>query len=158
MKKYLIPVALVVSMVLPAFTFGQTIQILPNGVELGQATSTVQKAPSAPVCIYVRVNLRQGNSDKAMKDWQISALQNYLRNSKFYYPTTGYFGPLTEAAVKNFQKNNGVPATGLVGPLTRGVLIGLMCPQPIPPSAINVVSPKDRGHLDSWHYSNYCLV
>ncbi|MCD6568687.1 peptidoglycan-binding protein [bacterium] len=32
---------------------------------------------------------------------------------------SGYFGPATERAVKEFQKKYGIPATGEVGPLTR---------------------------------------
>ncbi len=35
---------------------------------------------------------------------------------------TGWFGPLTLAAVKQYQAANGIPATGFVGPLTRAVL------------------------------------
>lgn len=35
---------------------------------------------------------------------------------------TGYFGPLTLAAVKLYQAAHGVPATGFVGPLTRAAL------------------------------------
>jgi hypothetical protein len=37
-------------------------------------------------------------------------------------PQSGYFGKLTEAAVKAFQKQNGLPQTGTVGPLTRAKL------------------------------------
>jgi peptidoglycan hydrolase-like protein with peptidoglycan-binding domain len=35
---------------------------------------------------------------------------------------TGYFGALTQAAVRAFQKINSVEETGTVGPITRGVL------------------------------------
>ena len=35
---------------------------------------------------------------------------------------TGYFGSLTEAAVKLYQAANGIPATGYVGPLTLAAL------------------------------------
>ncbi|MEJ0053265.1 MAG: peptidoglycan-binding domain-containing protein [bacterium] len=35
---------------------------------------------------------------------------------------TGYFGPMTLAAVKLWQAAHGVPATGYVGPLTRAAL------------------------------------
>ncbi|HYE23220.1 MAG TPA: pectate lyase-like adhesive domain-containing protein [Candidatus Paceibacterota bacterium] len=35
---------------------------------------------------------------------------------------TGYFGPLTQEAVKLYQAANGIPATGYVGPLTRAAL------------------------------------
>lgn len=35
---------------------------------------------------------------------------------------TGFFGPLTYAAVVKYQRANGIPATGFVGPLTRAAL------------------------------------
>lgn len=35
---------------------------------------------------------------------------------------TGYFGPLTEAAVKRFQQKYGIEPIGIVGPKTRAVL------------------------------------
>lgn len=35
---------------------------------------------------------------------------------------TGWFGPLTLAAVKEYQAANGIITTGFVGPLTRGAL------------------------------------
>ena len=50
-------------------------------------------------------------------------LQKYLTKKGFYRGMlTGYFGPLTLATVKAFQKKNSIPETGLVGPLTRAVL------------------------------------
>lgn len=51
-------------------------------------------------------------------------IQDKLRNLGFFtYPTsTGFFGPITLAAVKAFQTANGIPATGFVGPLTMAAL------------------------------------
>jgi hypothetical protein len=51
-------------------------------------------------------------------------LQKRLRALGFFtYPTdTGYFGPLTQAAVKLYQASKGIITTGYVGPLTRGAL------------------------------------
>ncbi|MGE4555106.1 MAG: peptidoglycan-binding protein, partial [Candidatus Paceibacterota bacterium] len=48
-------------------------------------------------------------------------------------PTSGYFGPLTEAAVKKFQGQYGIPQTGYVGPLTRAKLNELYC-TPVTPT------------------------
>jgi peptidoglycan hydrolase-like protein with peptidoglycan-binding domain len=39
------------------------------------------------------------------------------------YPQSGFFGPLTLAAVIKYQKANGItPAVGFVGPITRAKL------------------------------------
>jgi peptidoglycan hydrolase-like protein with peptidoglycan-binding domain len=54
---------------------------------------------------------------------EVSFLQNLL--GKFGYFTgaaTGYFGTLTEQAVRSFQGANQLAAVGSVGPLTRGLL------------------------------------
>ena len=37
-------------------------------------------------------------------------------------PQTGYFGPVTLAAVKTYQRAHGIPTTGVVGPLTWAAL------------------------------------
>lgn len=68
---------------------------------------------------------------------QVTELQTYLARNASYYPSgliTGYFGPLTQAAVQRFQAaqgivSDGTPATtgyGRVGPRTMASLNGLM--------------------------------
>ncbi len=53
----------------------------------------------------------------------VTALQNRLAALGFYSgPVTGYFGALTSAAMKKFQKAHGVAAVGFVGPATRAAL------------------------------------
>ncbi|MDO8523404.1 MAG: peptidoglycan-binding protein, partial [bacterium] len=65
------------------------------------------------------------NLGLGMKDSDVSELQNRLTKDGIYFgPVTGYFGPLTLAAVKAYQAAH--PAigyvTGFVGPLTRAEL------------------------------------
>ena len=43
---------------------------------------------------------------------------------------TGYYGPMTKAAVIAFQKNNSIATTGTVGPLTRAALNSGTVPTP----------------------------
>jgi peptidoglycan hydrolase-like protein with peptidoglycan-binding domain len=55
----------------------------------------------------------------------VSALQEILAADPDIYPeglVTGRFGPLTEKAVKRFQKKWNIEQAGLVGPKTRGAL------------------------------------
>lgn len=55
----------------------------------------------------------------------VTELQKRLQAEGFYtFPTvTGYFGPITKAAVEAYQRaHNIVPASGYVGPMTRAAL------------------------------------
>ena len=56
----------------------------------------------------------------------VSQLQDRLRAEGFFtFPTsTGFYGPITFAAVQAYQRAHGIPATGFVGPLTLAALNG----------------------------------
>jgi peptidoglycan hydrolase-like protein with peptidoglycan-binding domain len=60
----------------------------------------------------------------------VTALQQFLTTAGFYTGAiTGYFGPLTKAAVVKYQTANGIsPTSGYVGPLTRSLLDQGMTP------------------------------
>ena len=54
---------------------------------------------------------------------EVGELQQYLFEKGFYLGQfTGYFGRLTEAAVKVFQRVHGLDLVGYAGPLTRALL------------------------------------
>ena len=58
---------------------------------------------------------------RGMRGKDVSLLQEFLATDLDVYPeglVTGYFGPLTQRAVKRFQKKMGVEEVGLVGPKT----------------------------------------
>lgn len=60
--------------------------------------------------------LQIGSTDKEVK-----TLQEFLKRDPEVYPeglVTGYYGALTEKAVKKFQEKNGIEAIGVVGPKT----------------------------------------
>jgi parallel beta-helix repeat protein len=63
--------------------------------------------------------LKRGSKNK-----QVSQLQQTLRKLGFFtYPqNTGYFGKVTETAVKAFQKAHNIETVGMVGPKTREAL------------------------------------
>ena len=55
----------------------------------------------------------------------VSAVQTFLSADVTLYPerlVTGYYGSLTEAAVKRFQVRNGISAVGRIGPVTLPVI------------------------------------
>jgi N-acetyl-anhydromuramyl-L-alanine amidase AmpD len=53
---------------------------------------------------------------------EVRRLQSALTRLGYMNTVTGYFGPVTRAAVTRFQRDRGVPQTGTFGPLTRAAL------------------------------------
>ena len=84
-----------------------------------------------------------------MSDSEVTALQTSLKGDATVYPeglVTGYFGSLTQKAVKAFQTKYGIDPVGQVGPITRAKLNSLYCvaasPTPTPtPTATPVAGP-----------------
>ncbi len=65
-------------------------------------------------------SLSRGSRGEAVK-----TLQNILKSIGLFpsqVESTGYFGPITETAVKAFQAREGIEQVGIVGPLTRSAL------------------------------------
>jgi len=64
------------------------------------------------------------NMTVGSKGNDVTELQARLADEGVYTgPVTGFFGPLTRAAVISYQQaHNITPAVGYVGPITRGVL------------------------------------
>ncbi len=86
-----------------------------------------------------------------MTDAEVFNLQKALSLDPAIYPegeVTGYFGKMTEAAVKRFQSKYGIRTTGQVGPQTRAKLHELHGPSDMGPfSYIFTLTLKkeDRG-------------
>jgi hypothetical protein len=85
--------------------------VLPTIDNAPNSGRNVTIRSSYPTFTFTR-NLMVGSTG-----YDVSVLQRILG-----MPSTGYFGPLTEAAVKTFQTEHNIPSTGFVGPLTRAVL------------------------------------
>lgn len=62
--------------------------------------------------------LRQGSQGQSVK-----TLQQLLTAVGYPLAADGIFGDRTEAAVKKFQKDNGLTVDGIVGPKTWSTLI-----------------------------------
>lgn len=62
---------------------------------------------------------------RGLRGEDVKQLQNILIVDGYLNAQpTGFFGPLTAAAVKMYQSKHGLPVTGTVGPLTRKSLQG----------------------------------
>lgn len=60
---------------------------------------------------------------------QVTQLQQFLATNSWIYPrglVTGYFGPLTQAAVTQFQVAYGIDQVGQVGPITKAKINEIM--------------------------------
>lgn len=85
-----------------------------------QITALKQQTQELRAEIILTRNLARGERGNDVK-----ALQEMLARDKQIYPAgqvTGFFGPLTEEAIKRFQERHGIEAIGLVGPKTRAKL------------------------------------
>ncbi len=49
---------------------------------------------------------------------------------------TGFFGPVTEEALRKFQKKHGIEAIGVFGPKTQAKILALFVGKPLPPGII----------------------
>ena len=68
-----------------------------------------------------------GQLDVGDQGAQVTALQQFLARDVSIYPealVTGYYGVLTEAAVKRYQVAQGISAVGRVGPQTLAAING----------------------------------
>jgi len=114
-----------ISMVAPAADAAtleeQIAELLAKIVSL-EAQIAGQTIPAATAVCF-DADLQQGMTSDSVKDLQIKLGVT---------PTSGYFGPITLAAVKTFQTSNGIINTGYVGPLTRGALNALYCTAVVP--------------------------
>ncbi len=62
---------------------------------------------------------------RGMTGKDVEELQSFLKQFPDIYPeglVTGYFGSLTENAVKKWQEQQGIDSVGIVGPKTRAKL------------------------------------
>ncbi|MDZ5782812.1 C40 family peptidase [Marinococcus luteus] len=82
------------------------------------SSSTVSSNSSASSSSSVSSRLRQGDRGS-----EVSSLQSTLKSKGFYNSAVdGVFGPVTDAAVKDFQRTAGIGVDGVVGPVTRKAL------------------------------------
>ena len=124
-------------------------------------TGYVSPVPPQYLCPQLTYNLYRGSSDY-YTGAQVSQLQQFLvARYGDYRLTGGYYGPLTTAAVANFQREQGVyPITGGVGPLTRAAIArtcGGIVPPPIT-SGISISNISGPNALTAGQQGNWSIT
>lgn len=105
----------------PAKTAATTSLVMP-GYQVAVLTCTVGAPTPAPAPAPSSAPAWPGRYLKlGMSGPDVATYKSRLRD-KYLYSLGGddHFGPVTEAAVKNFQQNKGLKVDGTVGPLTWG--------------------------------------
>lgn len=97
-------------------------------------------------CPQLFVSLQRGSRDTSTGG-QVSQLQQFLAaryNLSTQTIVTGYFGPITESYVLQFQREQGISPIGIVGPQTRNA-VGVTCQSQQPTSP---VAPTYQSSVD----------
>ncbi len=97
-------------------------QVLGEKITSDEPTTKLNKAIQKLNLNFTR-KLRKTNRD-LKNNKEVSTLQKTLKDFGYFkYPKiTGYFGNYTEAAIKSFQKANGLEQVGYIGPKTLKLL------------------------------------
>jgi peptidoglycan hydrolase-like protein with peptidoglycan-binding domain len=139
---------------------------------LAPAPAPEPAPPPAPAASVPGMDLERGMESDDVRSLQASLVQLGHMSQEDMDTGPGTFGPRTEAAVKSFQGAHGVPTTGYYGPLTRAALTAaLNGAQPVAPVAPPAPSgvpgaeqaiayatnppPNPMDPSGSWHY--WCL-
>lgn len=141
MKKTLLAV-LLGTLFIPSVVFAQTAsstltseqvavriaQLQAQIKELQQLLVMLQQSGGTAVVStseFIAVNEFTQTLSRGMFSDEVKELQRFLAQNPEIYPEgviSGYFGGLTEEAVKRFQEAHNLPPVGIVGPKTRAVL------------------------------------
>lgn len=105
------------------------------GIAIGEPNPNGNQIPAPTVCPKLSHTLYRGVSDNSTGG-EVTKLQMMLAEDQSVYPEgmiTGYYGPLTEKAVQNWQIKQGIVSSGspettghgVVGSLTRGKIVSV---------------------------------
>ena len=112
MKKYIVIASLLLSVAVPTAVFAQT-------------SADIELQGQMMECLSLQNNLGYQSLDN-FTNGEVSILQYFLQLQGYLNSEpTGYFGPLTFQATKDFQSDNGISPTGYVGPITRAKIASI---------------------------------
>src|SRR5690606_22866101 len=94
----------------------------PSGMR-SLSYTTLFRSPTLPDIIRARPTLRLGKGGKNADSDTVAAVRELQRrlNLKPEHQT-GYFGPITDVAVREFQEASGLVVDGIVGPMSWAAL------------------------------------
>jgi peptidoglycan hydrolase-like protein with peptidoglycan-binding domain len=102
----------------------------PDTLSALQGVTPAPIAPAPPIEPPLATGLQPGS-----RGTEVAQLQSQLSALGFYNAEiTGYYGPLTEAAVREFQRSRGLPVTGVAGQSTLVALRGTTPDRVNPPT------------------------
>ncbi|MES2994696.1 MAG: peptidoglycan-binding protein [Patescibacteria group bacterium] len=150
MKRRIIAISFLAALIVAPTAHAATTEELLSLIHTLQAELS---ALTAKIATTITPPVITRTLDVGAEGADVVALQAYLKALGFYtHPTTtGFFGPVTQAAVTAYQQANGLPGVGAVGPLTMAKLAGVS-PTPPPPANYVADAPtkkpasRDRGH------------
>ncbi|MBI2086890.1 MAG: peptidoglycan-binding protein [Candidatus Zambryskibacteria bacterium] len=123
MKKYKFLSYVIIFLVLiPATTLAQTASSTADLQALiKQLQAQIAELQAQVQSIKTELKITRALAKGATGD-DVKQLQEFLKTIPGVYPeglVTGYFGPLTEQAVRRLQEKEGIEAIGIVGPRTE---------------------------------------
>ncbi|ADI00563.1 C40 family peptidase [Salisediminibacterium selenitireducens] len=129
----------------------KTGHVLPFTATVTAAAGIVLFAPSAVEASFGQQTLRQG-----MDHPDVVELQTMLKDKGYftYHTATGYFGTITEEAVRKFQREANIQVDGVVGPETYRQLLSTSAPAAPAPSQ----SVSDSGSASDSSFSSTRVV
>ena len=146
MKKYIIGLFLMSFMLVPVLSFAQVADPDPN--------------PTVSDCVTLQSSNLRYKARDINTNGEVSTLQDFLQSQGYLNnEPTGYFGLLTQKAVKDFQKAYGISPTGYVGPVSREKIKTLSCggiiQNPNNPVISGVTGPRslDVNQTGTWKVS-----
>ncbi len=152
-----------------ALAYGDTIQLELKGISgspinpafdpvfLTKLTVTEIATPQPCYKFTLYLRLGSGGNRNPEQIPEVRALQKFLVSKRFKTDITGYFGIVTRAALADYQRSVGLPASGLFGPLTMEKVNADCNAMP----SITVLSPNGEsyglgeGFRVKWTQSNF---
>lgn len=95
-------------------------------VTLANSAGIANTKNNSSACLALTKSLAKGSKD-SLTGGEVTKVQNFLQGSHLSVAPTGYYGDLTVAAVKSFQKEYGISQVGIIGPQTRAKINELSC-------------------------------